>query len=195
MSRTFPTTPLRVRGHLLVAARYLSPRVGVTRQVYQARLSPSSHSLSRKTGGCIAHSVKMAPSRQERRRAKRDAAKRPPAQAGASGAAAARADVHVNPVGDWTTQTADPNVLFYALGAQILAQRANAGDMEAQFSAGCQLMWEAEGGPGCRAGTFSLGAAGRSPKADVGLHSSAQHIITSLTRLSCVNAVTQPRGP
>jgi hypothetical protein len=55
------------------------------------------------------------PSRQERRKAERDAAKRAPATtgaAGAGGAAAARAgvNVNVNPLGDWTTQTADPNV-------------------------------------------------------------------------------------
>ena len=51
------------------------------------------------------------PSRQERRRAERDAEKRTPAQAGATGAAtAARADVYVSPLGDWTTQADDPFV-------------------------------------------------------------------------------------
>jgi len=43
------------------------------------------------------------PSRQERRRAERDAAKRAPAKA-------ALADVNVIPLGDWTTQTEDPFV-------------------------------------------------------------------------------------
>jgi hypothetical protein len=63
----------------------------------------------------------MPPSRQERRSAKRDAAKRTPAQtgaAGAAGAAAASANLHVNvnPGGDWTTQNEDPMLLFQALG-------------------------------------------------------------------------------
>jgi hypothetical protein len=51
------------------------------------------------------------PSRQERRKAERDAAKRAPATAaarGGEGAAAARADV--NPLGHWTTQAEDPYV-------------------------------------------------------------------------------------
>ena len=57
------------------------------------------------------------PSRQERRKAERDAAKRAPATtgaAGAGGATAARAgvnvNVNVNPLGDWTTQAADYDV-------------------------------------------------------------------------------------
>jgi len=53
------------------------------------------------------------PSRQERRKAERDAAKRAPARAGAGGAAgavAARTDVNVNSLGDWTTQAEDPYV-------------------------------------------------------------------------------------
>jgi len=63
-------------------------------------------------------------SRQERRKAERDAAKRKPAQAGtagaagaagaegAAGAAAALANMNVNviPLGDWTTQAEDPYV-------------------------------------------------------------------------------------
>ena len=108
------------------------------------------------------------PSRQERRRAERDAAKRAPGQAGAGGAGGAAAafansNVHVNPVGDWTTQTADPFVLFRALGADIVKQKAGAGDREAQFSLGYRLVREADGGAGP-----PLGAGGRSPKADVG---------------------------
>ena len=53
------------------------------------------------------------PSRQERRKAERDAAKRPPAKSGAggaAGAAAARVGVNVIPLGDWTTQAEDPYV-------------------------------------------------------------------------------------
>ena len=57
----------------------------------------------------------MPPSRQERRKAERDAAKRAPGQAGAAGAAGAAAalanlNVNVDPLGDWTTQTANPEV-------------------------------------------------------------------------------------
>jgi len=79
------------------------------------------------------------PSHQERRKAERDAAKRAPGQAGAwgaagaAGAAAALANLSVNvdPGGDWTTQAADPAVLFRALGPEILKRRAGAGDREA----------------------------------------------------------------
>ena len=49
------------------------------------------------------------PSRQERRKAERDAAKRAPAKTGAGGAAAG-ANVNVIPLGDWTTQAEDPYV-------------------------------------------------------------------------------------
>ena len=55
----------------------------------------------------------MAPSRQERRKAERDAAKRAPANAGAAGAkkaAAALANLNVNSLGDWTTQAEDASV-------------------------------------------------------------------------------------
>jgi hypothetical protein len=53
------------------------------------------------------------PSRQERRKAERDAAKRASTQAGAAGAAgaaAALASLNVNVEGDWTTQNGDPSV-------------------------------------------------------------------------------------
>jgi len=52
------------------------------------------------------------PSRQERREAERDAAKRKraAASAGAAGAAAALANLDVDPGGDWTTQAEDPYV-------------------------------------------------------------------------------------
>jgi hypothetical protein len=75
---------------------------------------------------------RMPPSRQERRKAERDAAKRAPARAGAAGAAganqgaagaagaaAALGNLNVNmnpPLGDWTTQAKDPAALFHALG-------------------------------------------------------------------------------
>jgi len=74
------------------------------------------------------------PSRQERRKAERDAAKRAPAQAAAAaaaraaGAAAALANLNVHPGGDWTTQAKNPSVLCRALGAEIVKQRAAAGD-------------------------------------------------------------------
>ena len=121
------------------------------------------------------------PSRQERRKAERDAAKRAPAQAGAAGAAGAAAalanlNVNVNPVGDWTTQTKDPRVLVRALGAEVVKRRAGEGDREAQWSLGYSLMCEA-GVPGT-----PLGAGGRSPKADVGLELFAPHTFQSLTR-------------
>jgi hypothetical protein len=67
----------------------------------------------------------MPPSRQERRKAERDAAKRAPVQAGAASA---------NPRGDWTTQTDDPRVLLRALGAEALQRRAGEGDRDAQYS-------------------------------------------------------------
>ena len=69
-------------------------------------------------------------SRQERRKAERDAAKRALAQAGAmgaGGAASARTNVDVNPVGDWTTQAADPFALVQALGVEIVNQRVDEG--------------------------------------------------------------------
>ena len=72
----------------------------------------------------------------------RDAAKRAPAQSGAAGTSA-RANANVNPVGDWTTLTADPN-LFWPLGTEIVKQRASAGDREAQWSLGCRMMSEAK---------------------------------------------------
>ena len=107
----------------------------------------------------------MPPSRQERRKTERDAAKRAPraGAAGTAGAAAALANLNVNARGDWTTQAEDPWVLVRALGAGILKHRAGEGDREAQYSQGYSLMSDA-GVPGT-----PLGAAGRSPKADVGL--------------------------
>ena len=107
----------------------------------------------------------MPPSRQERRKAERDAAKRAPARAGAAGAggaAAALANLNVNPLGDWTTQNADQNVMFQALGVAAVKRKASEGDREAQFSQVMWLMPEAEGGVG------ELGASGRAPQADVG---------------------------
>ena len=70
----------------------------------------------------------MAPSRQERRKAERDAAKRAPARAGAGGAggvAAALANLNVNPLGDWTTQAEDPLVGpgGYCLARQVTGCR------------------------------------------------------------------------
>jgi len=56
----------------------------------------------------------------------------------------------------------DPSALINALGAEIVQQRAGAGDRAAQFSQGCRLVQEADGGAGTQ-----LGESGRSPKADV----------------------------
>ena len=118
----------------------------------------------------------MPPSRQERRSAKRDAAKRAPAQAGAAGAAAAAAPanshVNVNLGGDWRTQNEDPMLLFQALGAangghggEEVRQKADQGDRDAQYSVGYMMIHFASEMPkGSR-----VGAAGRSPEADVGL--------------------------
>jgi hypothetical protein len=73
------------------------------------------------------------PSRQERRKAERDAAKRAPAKsgaAGAAGAATALANVNVNPLGDWSTQAGDPWVLLNALGAEVVKRKAAQGDRQ-----------------------------------------------------------------
>jgi len=78
------------------------------------------------------------PSRQARRKAERAAAKRAPGAAAsggsgaAGGAAAARPNVNVTPLGEWTTQTENPNELFDRLGMVTLQRRANDGDGEAQ---------------------------------------------------------------
>ena len=72
--------------------------------------------------------------------------------------------MNTNPVGDWTTQAADPKVLFRAHGYEIVKLRAGAGDREAQFSQGFRLVYEADRA----AGATSLGASGRSPEAYVG---------------------------
>jgi len=58
-----------------------------------------------------------------------------------------------------------PEVLFRALGTEIVKQKAGEGDREAQWSLGFWLVMEADGGAGM--GT-PLGTARRSPKADVG---------------------------
>ena len=122
------------------------------------------------------------PSRQERRKAERDAAKRGPAKAGAAGAAAARANVH--PLGDWRTQTADPNVMFDAIGPANVSAQASAGDRDAQYSQGYRIMSNAGGASG-----GPLGGAGRSQLADVVLPLAPQSFL-SLTRLRCVGAVS-----
>ena len=123
------------------------------------------------------------PSRQERRKAERDAAKRAPGQAGAAGArgaAAARTHVHANPVGDWTTQAKNPWLLLDALGDDVVKRMVRAGDREAQWSLGYQLVSEADGPT-----ATNLGAGGRSPKADVGLHLhlTVDRSITNLQRV------------
>jgi hypothetical protein len=52
-------------------------------------------------------------------------------------------------------------VLFRALGAEVVEQKARQGDMEAQFSQGCRLL--------VSDGAGSSDAAGTSPKVEVGL--------------------------
>ena len=75
--------------------------------------TPLSSDFSKKYGplSSVAHSERsQMPSRQERRKAERDAAKRAP-QAGAAGATAALANLNVNDAGgDWKTQAEDPRV-------------------------------------------------------------------------------------
>ena len=110
--------------------------------------------------GPLGCSFRPMPSRQERRKAERDAAKRAPAQGGAAGAAAARANV--SPGGDWTTQHGDQNVLFNALGPELVKQRAAQGDREAQYAQGYQLLCEENEAAG---GEMDY----RSPRAEVGL--------------------------
>ena len=135
------------------------------------------------------------PSRQERRRLERDAAKRAPAKAGAAGAAGAGGsggsggggaggggggaaatlvDVHVNPLGDWSMQAENPWDLIRAIGVEGVRQRAAEGDMEAQFSMGIRTLREADG----FAQTAVPGASGRSYLADVGLVS-LHHTVSS----------------
>ena len=129
----------------------------------------------------------MPLSRQERRKAERDAAKRPaqasrPAQPAAAGeaathAAAALANLNVNPGGDWTTQAEDEDSanLIQALGVEKVKQLAEQGVREAQYSMGLYLIDEygrdALGrGDVDEAGTpLDTGTAGRTPESDVGL--------------------------
>jgi len=110
-------------------------------------------------------------SRQERRKAERDAAKRAPTAAGSAGAAAATAapanvNARVDQLGDWTTQSGDPGVLMRALGAEGVKQRADRGDPVAQWSYGFWLM--SEGDPNATQG-MHLGDARRSPVGDEGM--------------------------
>ena len=101
------------------------------------------------------------PSRQERRKAERDAAKRAP-RAGAAGAAAAAgataalANLNVNQLGDWTTQAEDHSA-FRELGTEIVKRKADERDSEAQRSLGYRLVSD------------TGVAAGRSPKVDLRL--------------------------
>jgi len=127
------------------------------------------------------------PSRQERRKAERDAVKRAPraGAAGAAGAAAALAALHVNQVGDWTTQAEHPKAMFEALGARVVRRKAGEGDREAQFSLGCQLMHAAEG-----AADTPLDAAGRSVMADAGLASRFALFTVAYKTELCVDVFT-----
>jgi len=107
----------------------------------------------------------MPPTRQERRKAERAAAKRAPVRAGASdarGAAAARAHLNDNPGGDWTTQTEFPFDLFQALGEDVLHQRVVEGDREAEYAVGYMLLAASK-----ELTDQDFPAAGTSPDADV----------------------------
>jgi len=80
------------------------------------------------------------PSRQERRKAERDAEKRPIVQSAVAVTTAVTEAVIV-PLGDWSTQTKDGTVLFLKLGMHALARRvSNVGDRDAQYSLGCFLI-------------------------------------------------------
>jgi len=103
-----------VRGDIRVSAHpspLLAAKTGWLKPVgLPRRWLSSSYCFSK----AVPHPVRsqMAPSRQERRKADRDAAKRAPrtGAAGAAGAAAALANLDVNPLGDWTTQAENPRV-------------------------------------------------------------------------------------
>ena len=58
-----------------------------------------------------------------------------------------------------------PWVLFRALGAEIVKQKADEGDRAAQYTHGCRLIREVAGADGASLS----GAAGRSPQVEVGL--------------------------
>ena len=152
--------------------RFTTVLIFPRKEVRDGRESVSYSKARTRTGSAIkgrsvAHSVSM-PSRQERRKEVRDAAKRAPARAGATGdAGAAPARANANTLGDWKTQGEDAQLLFEAHGAWVVKQRADAGDQEAQFSQGSVMMAEADAAAGVH--HLGLGASGRSPKADVGL--------------------------
>ena len=111
------------------------------------------------------------PSRQERRKAERDAAKVTTKAAaagavGARGATSTRAHANVTPLGDWRTQTEDPFMLSRAVGANVVKQMADAGDGAAQYSLGRVLIQDAgadvlteDAGADAVAGAGVLGAA------------------------------------
>jgi len=116
-------------------------------------------------------------SRKERCGAEHDAAKRKPGRAGsevaagatgaaaaagaaAAGAAAPPSNLDLDPGGGWTTQDEDPEVLLESLGARVAKQRADAGDMAAQYSRGRLLL---------AVSSDSSVEAGRSLRALVGL--------------------------
>ena len=74
------------------------------------------------------------PSRQERRRAERDAAKRAPGQAGAAAAAAAAGTAQSAAAGEsgggWATQAEEATALFLSLDFDVVKQMADAGDRQ-----------------------------------------------------------------
>ena len=62
-----------------------------------------------------------------------------------------------------TSAWPDTSALVFALGADVVKQRAAKGEGEAQFSLGFLMVYDEDGNTGL------LGASGRSPMADVGL--------------------------
>ena len=75
----------------------------------------------------------------------------------------------------------DPSALIRALGAEVVKQKADEGDMAAQYSQGFRLLGDVAGGDG--AGLS--GAAGRSAKAEVGF--AREVTFRRITKPRCVD--------
>jgi type II secretory pathway pseudopilin PulG len=110
----------------------------------------------------------MAPSRQERRRAEREAARRTPNQAQRA-AYLDNIQANVNQLGDWTTQAQDPMAMFDAMSTEVVMQKAALLDREAMWSLGFWLVND-------------MGGVEGSEQADVGLELRTAPF-RSLTRL------------
>ena len=146
-------------------------------------------------------------SRQERRKAERDAAKRAGQGRSRGRRGSCRRSRKFKPEPGRRLDDAldDPSVLLHALGARSVKQMARGGEREAQWSQGNLLLGEAAiadaGMPLGAAGRSPMTDAeleelckmraeveyqtGRSPKADVGLEL-CTHRVRALTRLSAL---------